>query len=34
MNKKGQYLVSTFFKNISVADDIKMIIDIDPVDII
>lgn len=34
MNKKGQYLVSTFFKNISTADDIKMIIDIDPVDII
>ena len=34
MNKKGQYLVATFFKNISVADDIKMIIDIDPVDII
>ena len=34
MNKKGQYLVATFFKNLSVADDIKMIIDIDPVDII
>ncbi len=34
MNKKGQYIVSTFMKNISIADDIKMIIDIDPVDII
>lgn len=34
MNKKGQYLISTFMKNTSVADDIKMIIDVDPVDII
>ncbi len=34
MGKKGQYLISTFVKNTSVADDIKMIIDIDPVDII
>ena len=34
MNKKGQYLISTFVKNTSVADDIKMIIDVDPVDII
>lgn len=34
INKKGQYIVSTFFKNTSAADDIKMIIDIDPVDII
>ena len=34
MYKKGQYLVSTFIKNTSAADDIKMIIDIDPVDII
>lgn len=34
MNKKGQYIVSTFMKNTSIADDIKMIIDIDPVDII
>ena len=34
MNKKGQYIVSTLMKNTSIADDIKMIIDIDPVDII
>ncbi len=34
MNKKGQYLVSTFMKNTTPADDIKVIIDIDPVDII
>ena len=34
MNKKGQYLISTFMKNTSAADDIKMIIDVDPVDII
>ncbi len=34
MNKKGQYLVSTFIKSTSTADDIKMIIDIDPVDVI
>ncbi len=34
MNKKGQYIVSTFIKNVSIAEDIKMIIDIDPVDII
>lgn len=34
MNKKGHYLVSMFIKGIKTADDIKMIIDIDPVDII
>lgn len=34
MHKKGQYLISTFMKNTSAADDIKMIVDIDPVDII
>ena len=34
MQKKGQYLISSFIKNISVANDIKMIIDIDPIDII
>jgi len=34
MSKRGQYLISTFIKNTSAADDIKMIIDIDPVDII
>ena len=34
MNKKGQYLISTFVKNISAAEDIKLIIDIDPVDVI
>ena len=34
MNKKGQYLVSTFMKNTTAADDIKVIVDIDPVDII
>ena len=34
MNKKGQYIISTFFKSISIAKDIKMIIDIDPIDII
>ncbi|MCD7781031.1 MAG: hypothetical protein LUH05_10230 [Candidatus Gastranaerophilales bacterium] len=34
MNKKGQYLISTFIKNTTAANDIKMIIDVDPVDII
>lgn len=34
MNKKGQYLISAFIKSISAAKDIKLIIDIDPVDII
>ncbi len=34
MNKKGQYLISTLMKNTEAADDIKVIIDIDPVDII
>ena len=34
MNKKGQYIVSNFIKNIKTADDIKMTIDIDPIDII
>ena len=34
MHKKGQFLISTFMKNTSAADDIKMIVDIDPVDII
>ena len=34
MNKKGHYIISTFVKSITAADDIKMIIDIDPVDII
>ncbi len=34
MNKRGQYLISTFIKNTSAADDIKLVIDIDPVDII
>ncbi|MBQ8886346.1 MAG: primosomal protein N' [Candidatus Gastranaerophilales bacterium] len=34
MNKKGQYLISTFIKNTSAADDIKLVIDVDPVDII
>ena len=34
MSKKGQYIISTFMKNTSAADDIKLIIDIDPVDII
>ena len=34
MGKKGQYLISTFIKNTSCAEDIKMIIDIDPVDIL
>ena len=34
MQKKGQYLISTFIKNTSAADDIKLIIDVDPVDII
>ena len=33
-NKKGHYLISTLFKKITVADDIKMIIDIDPIDIL
>lgn len=34
MNKKGQYLISTFTKSIAAASDIKLTIDIDPVDII
>ncbi len=34
MGKQGQYLVSTFYRNCKVSDDIKMIIDIDPIDII
>ena len=34
MNKKGQYLVSKFVQSIAAASDIKLIIDIDPVDII
>ncbi len=34
MNKKGQYIISTFMKKTSCANDIKMILDIDPVDII
>lgn len=34
MGKRGQYLISTFIKNTSAAEDIKLIIDIDPVDII
>lgn len=34
MYKQGQYLVSTFIKNTSAADDIKLIIDIDPIDIV
>ena len=34
MGKKGQYLVCTFMKGISAADDIKVTIDVDPVDII
>ncbi len=33
INKKGQYIISTFVKSISVDNSIKMIIDIDPVDI-
>ncbi len=32
--KKGQYIISTFIKNTSAAKDIKMLIDIDPVDIL
>ncbi|MBQ3642907.1 primosomal protein N' [bacterium] len=32
--KQGQYIISKFFQNCKVSDDIKMIIDIDPVDII
>ncbi len=32
--KKGQYIISTFMKNTSAAKDIKMLIDIDPVDIL
>ena len=34
MSKKGQYLVCAFMKSIAAANDIKLIIDIDPVDII
>ena len=34
MSKKGQYFISKFVKGIAAASDIKLIIDIDPVDII
>lgn len=34
LKKKGQYVISTLIKNMSIADDIKMIVDIDPVDVI
>ena len=34
MGKKGHYLIASLIKNTSAADDIKMIIDIDPVDIL
>ena len=34
MQKKGQYFISSFFKKCKVSDDIKMIIDIDPIDVI
>lgn len=34
LNKKGQYFISTFLKKCSVANDIKLVIDIDPIDII
>ena len=34
MSKKGQYIISSFIKNTKAAEDIKLIIDIDPVDII
>ena len=34
MNKKGQYLISKFIKNIDVANDIKLVVDVDPIDII
>ncbi len=34
MSKKGQYIISSFIKNTTAAEDIKLIIDIDPVDII
>lgn len=34
MSKRGQYLISMFMKSIAAANDIKIIIDIDPVDII
>lgn len=34
LSKKGQYIVSTFFKKCSVSSDIKAVIDIDPVDVI
>ena len=34
LNKKGQYIISTFMKNTSAAKDIKIITDIDPVDIL
>ena len=34
MSKKGQYIVSMFMRNLTPADDIKVITDIDPVDII
>ncbi len=34
MGKKGHYLIASLIKNTSAAGDIKMIIDIDPVDIL
>ena len=34
MQKKGQYFISSFYKKCKVSDDIKMIIDIDPIDVI
>ncbi len=34
LEKKGQYFISTFFKSISTANDIKIVIDVDPVDVI
>ena len=34
MSKRGQYYILNFIKNISTVDDIKLITDVDPVDII
>lgn len=34
MSKKGHYLISTFMKNTSAANDIKIVVDIDPIDFI
>ncbi len=34
MQKKGQYLISAFMRNTTAANDIKLTIDVDPVDII